>query len=287
MSQTPRGLAIGALSGLALAAGATPALAQAAQGNVDRTFEVTITNTTTGQPFSPPYVATSKWTKFPLFKVGKYASSAIQEVAENGDTALTMRNYLAQAKRRGTIYDWAGGVPPGTKPLAPAGTPGERGEAVNSSGAAAGPCSALNFPCPSTQTITVHATNSASKLSLASMLVCTNDGFVGLAGVKMPEQVGGTLTFQGRPYSTGTEHDTQTFEDIMPWCQSIVGVFDQDPHPAAGNPFGPLSGTVMTHPLLAEGGRVTRHAGIAQAGELSAVHGWSGPVATISVKRVA
>ena len=234
-------LAAGACATAGLIGGAP---AQAAPK--DFTWAVTITNVTSGQPFSPPYVATSS-SKDVMYKVGKPASSAIQEVAENGDTALTMRNHLAQAKARGNIYDWAGGVPPATKPLAPAGTPGASGTAVNSAG---------------------------------------NPGFVGLAGAKLPKKVGQTLQYTSAGHDAGTELNTQNFEDLMPWCQTIIGRFDQDPHPLASNPFGPLSGQVTTNPLLAEGGVVTGHDGIESGvGELSAIHGWAGPAATIDVTR--
>lgn len=273
-------LAAGACATAALIGGAP---AQAAPK--DFTWEVTITNVTSGQPFSPPYVATSS-SKRVMYKVGKPASSAIQEVAENGDTAGTMLNYLVQAKASDHVYDWAGGVPPATKPLAPAGTPGASGTAVNSAGNPAGPCSALNFACPSTQSITVHARSRNAKLSVSSMLVCTNDGFVGLAGAKMPKKVGQTLQYTSAGHDAGTELNTQNFEDLMPWCQTIIGVLDQDPLPLTSNPFGPLSGQVTTNPLLAEGGVVTGHDGIESGvGELSAIHGWAGPAATIDVTR--
>ena len=281
-------LAVALVASAVAAVGATGALASggSARGQ-DRvgTYQVTLTNLTTGQPFSPPYLATSR-SRDTMFELGRPASSALQEVAENGDTALTMRNFLVQAKARGDVFDWAGGPPPGAKPLAPAGTPGATGNAVDSAGHPIGPCSALNFACPPTESLTVHA-REGDRLSLSTMLVCTNDGFVGLAGARLPERVGQTLTYDSPAYDTGTEIDTQNFEDLMPWCQTIDGVYDPTPHPLPGNPFGPLSGQVTTNPALAEGGVVSLHSGIQPGvGELSAIHTWQGPVARIDVTRV-
>ncbi|MFV1989559.1 MAG: spondin domain-containing protein, partial [Acidimicrobiales bacterium] len=51
-----------------------------------RTYEVTITNLTEGQPFTPPLVAVTD-KRVRLFKVGRAASPEIREIAENGNLA--------------------------------------------------------------------------------------------------------------------------------------------------------------------------------------------------------
>ena len=110
------------------------------------TYEVTITNLTTGQPLTPPLLVThAKDVGF--FTVGEQASEQLQQLAENGNaeplaTMLTGKIGVAD-------------VVQGTAPLVPANDPGETG--LNNS---------------ETFTITTHG--KARYFSFASMLVCTN-----------------------------------------------------------------------------------------------------------------
>jgi hypothetical protein len=105
---------------------------------------------------------------------------------------------------------------------------------------------------PDTVTLTVTAAPGANRLSFVSMLVCTNDG-----------------------YDAGTELNTEDFVDIVPPCQGLVGVSSGEP------------GTGTTNPALAEGGVIHHHPGIAGSADLvAAVHGWSDPVARVTVERV-
>jgi hypothetical protein len=107
--------------------------------------------------------------------------------------------------------------------------------------------------------------------------VCTNDGFTGVDGLKLPAKVGRSVTASTVAYDTGTERDTENFADIMPPCQALIGV-----HSSTGAP-----GTAMSNPALAEGGVIALNAGIQGGHDLDpAVHGWTGPVGQVTVKRV-
>jgi hypothetical protein len=211
------------------------------------TYQVTITNLTDGQPLTPPVVAVHR-PATGIFDVGAPASFALKEIAENGNLA-PMISSLAGDKH---VYDSkAGGAP-----LVPAGLPGSAmfGNSV---------------------TLTLSAAQGAKLLSWASMLICTNDGFTGSNSLRLPGAIGERVVATTKGYDAGTERNTEDFADIVPPCQALVGVSSSDP------------GTGTSNPALAEGGVIHHHAGIAGGADLvPAVHGWSDPVAEITVERV-
>ena len=109
-----------------------------------------------------------------------------------------------------------------------------------------------------------------SLLSVVSMLICTNDGFTGVDAWALPAS--GSLTVDSDAYDAGSEMNTEDFADIVPPCQGLIGVMSDD------------EGTGMSNPALAEGGVITMHAGIQGGDDLTvADHGWTGPVARITV----
>ena len=109
-----------------------------------------------------------------------------------------------------------------------------------------------------------------SLLSIVSMLICTNDGFTGVDALALPAS--GSETVDSDAYDAGSEQNTEDFADIVPPCQGLIGVTSDD------------EGTGMSNPALAEGGVITMHAGIQGNTDLTvADHGWTGPVARITV----
>jgi hypothetical protein len=103
------------------------------------------------------------------------------------------------------------------------------------------------------------------------MLICTNDGFTGVDGVRLPKS-GRTVTFMTAGYDAGTEINTEDFADIVPPCQGLMGVSSGEP------------GTGTSNPALAEGGVIMHHEGIQGGSDLvPAVHGWRDPVARITI----
>jgi hypothetical protein len=148
-----------------------------------RTYEVTIENLTGSQPFSPGIVATHTRQEH-AFQVGEFASEGIRLIAETGSP--------------GTALAELGGVP-GV-------------DQVVSTGSPVG-CVGCSGP-PSTLTIPIEARANANRLSVAVMLICTNDGFVGLDGVRLP---GGfkPVTYMASAYDAGTELNDELSTSIV------------------------------------------------------------------------
>ena len=238
---------------LALAAGAAALMALLASASVASadapvaTYEVTITNLTGGQPFTPPVVATHR-AATGMFAVGHPASFALKEIAENGN----LGPMIAQLDGDKHVSDSVAAA----TPLVPAGLPG----------------SAM---FDDSVTLTVTASEGAKFLSVASMLICTNDGFTGVDSLRLPKDVGDAVVVRSAGYDAGTERNTEDFADIVPPCQGLVGVTSGEP------------GTGTSNPALAEGGVIHHHPGIAGGADLvPAIHGWTDPVARITVERV-
>lgn len=223
-------------------------------------YLVTVTDLSTGQPMSPPMAATHQGSGV-MWELGSVSSFALKEIAENGNNA-PMYYDLQQGRAAGTVYDFAQAVSTQLfpSPIVPAG----RASPVT--------------PFPQSVSFRIRGSAQADKLSLASMLVCTNDGFTGVDGLALPKAKGQTVSVPLLAYETGTELNTQTLADMMPPCQGLIGVAS-----STGAP-----GVAVSNPALAEGGVIASHAGIdlSQGGDLQPIHVWSGPVGRISVTRV-
>jgi len=240
-------LRVPALAAVAVAGAFLVLSATASAGAPVATYEVTINDLTGGQPLTPPVVATHR-AATRIFAVGSPASFALKEIAENGNLAPMMTQLEADKH----VADTAAAA----APLVPAGLPG----------------SAM---FDDSVTLTVTASRGAKFLSFVSMLICTNDGFTGVDSLRLPKDVGDTVTAWSAGYDAGTERNTEDFADIVPPCQGLVGVSSGEP------------GTGTSNPALAEGGVIHHQPGIAGAADLlPAVHGWTDPVAEITVERV-
>jgi hypothetical protein len=230
-----------ALALLLAAAGSVPA---AAQENVDagggaRTYRVTLVNLTTGQPFSPPLLATHTH-DVDVFTVGRPASDGVRLIAEDGDNASLT------AALNGT---------PGVHQVVASSTPLHR----------------LGGPGSAVMRTTIEATGAANRLSIATMLICTNDGFSGVDSVRLP---GGFVpSFHlAQAYDASTEANEQTAATIVDPCGAIGPVSI----PADGlNQRPATSGVIAMHPGIVPG-----------KGILTAAHVWRGPVLAIIIQRV-
>jgi hypothetical protein len=60
-------------------------------------------------------------------------------------------------------------------------------------------------------TFRIEADRGARFLSLASMLICTNDGFMGVNALKLPSKAGDSVTVETAGYDAGTELNTEDF----------------------------------------------------------------------------
>lgn len=211
------------------------------------TYEVTIDNLTAGQPMTPPVVATHR-AATGIFTVGQPASFALKEIAENGNLAPMIAQLGADKHVSDSVAAAA--------PLVPAGLP-------------------VSAMFGDSVTLTLTASKGAKFLSWVSMLVCTNDGFTGVNSLRLPKDVGDVIVAHTAGYDAGTEVNTEDFADIVAHCQEFVGVTSGDP------------GTSTSNPALAEGGVIHHHPGIAGIADLvPAIHGWTDPVAEITVERV-
>jgi len=214
-----------------------------------RQYEVTITNLTPGQPLTPPVVATHRG-NHAIFDIGHAASAEVREIAENGNSAPLLTLLDADPMNR-----FGGFAESTTGPLVPAGLPGDA-------------------MFDQSATLTVSGESSHSRLSFVSMLICTNDGFTGSDGLKLPRKVGQAATQTSAGYDAFTELNTEDYADIVPPCQGLVGDTSGEP------------GTGVSNPMLAEGGVISHHAGIEGGSDLKPeLHGWTDPVARITVER--
>lgn len=205
------------------------------------TWEVTITNVNATQWFTPPVVATHS-SHLGIVRA-RYAGTEIQEVAENGNLAPLLETLEASPHVHSVVV-----AATEAGPLAP-------GESV---------------------TISIEGDKHARRLFLASMLICTNDGFTGVEGRPLPGRMGHTRTFHAVAYDAGTEKNTEDFADIVPPCQVLNGVSSGD------------EGTGMSNPDLAENRRIHRHRGIKGIDDLTVdAHGWNirRPVVKVEVTR--
>ena len=200
----------------ALALALTLLVPAEARSEGGKTYKITITNLTAGQPLTPPILVTHTG-RTGIFKVGEAASEGIQQIAENGNAAP-----LLQALGEDTqVHD----VVAGTAPLVPANNPGGTG-----------------FGSSETFTITTHGR--ARFLSYASMLICTNDGFTGLDSIRLPNH---KKTVYTAAYDARTEANTEDFADMVPPCQGLIGVSSDDMGTGMSNPLLAEDGIVIPH----------------------------------------
>ena len=204
---------------------ATPADASA-----EKTYRVTITNLTEGQPMTPFVVATHS-RRARIFKPWRVASDGLQSLAENGGVPDLITEL--QGKRGFGDVQVAGSAP------------FNGGESVS---------------------VDVVSSPGNRFVSVAGMLICTNDGFGAVSRKHLNRNH--TRTFYGYAWDAGTEINTEAYVDLVPPCDG-------------------LGQTGMTNPELAENGHVRYHRGIKGVGDLQPdVHGWHGPVIKVVVEPV-
>ena len=216
--------------------------APAAGAGAERSYTVTITNSTDGQPFTPALATTHKGSDG-LFSVSSAASFGLKEIAENGNLDPMVDRVTGDGDFADLVVQTGNtGVPPVM--------PGE------------------------TVTFEITAGPPFNFLSWASMLICSNDGFTGVDTLKLPSEVGDSVSVSTQGYDAGTEINTEAFVDLVPPCGPLTG---QD---SMGR------GTGTSNPVLAENGVIHHHGGILGVADLDpAINDWDNPVATITVER--
>lgn len=209
------------------------------------TYRVTIDNLASGQPLSPPVAATHQ-RGMHIFRIGHLASAELEAIAEDGNQG-PMFNLLSGLAGVTDAVDVG-------RPLTP------RGKVVG------------DF----TDSVTFEIMGRpGDRFSLATMLICTNDGFTGLDSMRLPAR--GSFVFPLIGFDAGTEDNTELSGDIVDPCSAL------GPLALAGDPNGNEDAAVDSsphHPILP-------HRGILGGGDLSAAdHGWREPVARVTITRL-
>lgn len=210
-----------------------------------RTYRVTIENETDGQPFSPGVAVTHR-RSVSLFDVGDKASPGIEAIAEAGNEAPGVAEVMSIAGVT-DVFDI-------NQPITREGT------------------TVGSFTDEFTFEIQARPRD---RLSLAVMLICTNDGFTGLDSVKLPKE--DSVTYHAAGYDAGTEDNTEESADIVDPCSGL------GPLPLAGDPNGNEDAAVDTSPHA----DIHHHPGIQGGGDLTpSMHDWENPVAEITIELV-
>ena len=220
-----------AAGALLTAAGAATASAHSADVSKLHTYQVTISNLTGGEPLSPGMVATTAGsTTVHAFTPGTRAGRELAYLAQDGMEAPLVELFKAAATTT-DVVDVA-------QPLIP--------RSVTKTGLS------------SSLTVTIKA-RPGDRLSVASMLVCSNDGFTGLREAPLPSS-GSTATYLLPAFDAGVENNTEASADLPDPC-SAVG-----PAPLAGDPNGNDDAGPATVPQ----GTIAPHPGITGAADLDA-----------------
>jgi hypothetical protein len=211
-----------------------------------KTYEITISNMTSGQPLTPPVVATHR-KPVHLFEVGEPASFEVKEVAENGNV-MPLADALGANKHVFLSKVVLGDPPP----------------ILHGDG---------------TRTFQISASPPAKYFSFVSMLICTNDGFTGIDAQRLPKKVGDSVTVYTDAYDAGTEMNTEDFADMVPPCQGLVGVMsDEDDGTGTSDPALAEGGVIAHHPGIDS-------VGIGGLSDLEDIHRWTDPVAEVVMTR--
>lgn len=195
------------------------------------TYEISITNLTRGQSFTPILAATHR-RGLHLFTLGSPASDELATLAEGGDTG-PLTTVLESAHKVAEVKTAPGLLDPGM-----------------------------------TRTMTLKANKRARYLSMAAMLIPTNDAFMSLDAVPLPRG-GHHVTYYAKAYDAGSEPNDEL-------CANIPGPVCNGAGPSPG-----VGGEDFVHV----------HAGIHKLGddlvELNAAErDWRNPVALIKIVRV-
>lgn len=193
-------------------------------------WQVRVTNLTTGQYFTPVLAATHTADAM-IFQPGMEASAELQALAEGGDV-MPLEMALDGMSSVMSVETGMGLTMPGR-----------------------------------TSEILISGSGMHRYLSLAAMLIPTNDGFVGISMMELPT-VPGTETVYAYAYDAGTEMNAET-------CGTIPG----PDYPECGGPGG------HGHGGMGEG-FIAIHNGINSVGDFGEDRDWKNPVAMITIRRV-
>jgi len=189
-------------------------------------YEVSITNVTKGQSFTPQLVATHD-KSLTIFTLGEAASASLEALAEGGDTSW-LEDDLSGLSGQVKVID--GLLGPGDKMMAE-----------------------------------IKGHHNHHSLSIAAMLLPTNDTFVALSAVELPKK--GSVSYLALAYDAGTEENDQS-------CMHIPGPTCE------GQAFSAINDET-------DEGYVYISNGIHDSGDLDpALYDWNNAVALVTIKRI-
>jgi hypothetical protein len=200
-------------------------------------FNVTVENLTNAQPLSPIAVIAHQ-SGYEVFTVGSAASVSLEEMAEGGDNTALLAEADADVM---VVATTSGGAP-----IGPAGR------------------ETVSIDLPDSDRVGL-------RLSIATMLVNTNDAFTSLNTAVDTMAVGDVLTFNSVAYDAGTEADTEMATDI--------------PGPAGGGTGFDAARNDQADRVLMHSGIVSKDDGLATS-DLTEQHRFDNPVARISIERI-
>jgi hypothetical protein len=199
-----------------------------------QTLRVTVTNLTAGQPMSPVLVALH--TGAPAWSAGATASTALEKLAESGDSSALPASLSA-----------AGGM-----------------DAVNGT-AALGPGAVESHEVS-------FAANAAARLTLATMLVNTNDAFTGVTALPVGAMaVGDQIRQQLVAWEAGTAANDETAGTI--------------PGPAGGGEGFNAARSDALNTIRVHAGVISADDGLLTSA-LKAKHRFDNPVMSVLVERI-
>ena len=191
------------------------------------TYDVTITNLTRGESFTPILMASHRAENHLLFNAGDPASVALAALAEGGDT-VPLNDALDANPGVSSTTTSAGLLAPGAS-----------------------------------VTVQITARSARERISMAAMLIPTNDGFFSFQNLALPQGRNSTVAF-GPAYDAGNEPNDEL-------CISIPG---------------PVCGGTGGSPGAGGEGYVHVHSGMHGIGDLEpAQYDWRNPVARVVITR--
>jgi len=204
-------------------------------------FEVTMTNLSAGQPLSPA-VAIVHDSAYSLFRIGSAATTGLERLAEGAETEPLLAELVDQTAVKASATSTGGPVGPGASTQFMVTVPG------STDGAA------------------------SLQISLASMLVNTNDAIAALNGGDLSALAAGeSMTATLISYDTGTEDNTETAATM--------------PGPAAGGEGFNVARDDLRDAVHIHAGAVTADDGLSTS-VLSSIHRWQHPVARLVIRRI-
>lgn len=182
------------LATLTISGGVAEADARSSSGQ-EATYQVTITNTTSGQYLTPPNWAAHAWGTR-VFQRGTAPSEGVAAVAELGAVDVLQAELVANIDNAGLgISGVAGPVGDEPPPIGPG------------------------------QSRSFEFTTDQREFSVVAMIVCTNDGFGGINSARLPGRDGQTRRYNLRDFDAGAELNTENRADIVPapFCSTPPG----------------------------------------------------------------